>query len=104
MKTRNGIYYNIEQSSYKWCIPDTHVTFYFSSDLHLCKFQDQYLSYRKEFNLKMKVHYKLDSDLNTYADVVLYKQIEKRGFYIVNEGGQKIWEALLNGEKVTPKN
>lgn len=105
MKTRNGIYYDLKVSSYKFKVPDTNVTFVFSSDLHMIKFEDQYNAHRVEFNTKLRARYRVDVDMKVLPDIVLYKKIETRGFLIVNEGGKRICpeNLKLDGEKVTPK-
>ena len=105
MRTRNGIYYDLTQSCYKYKPRDTGLTFVFSSDLYLTKFEEQIHNHRNEFNLKLKARYRTEVDFKNFADVTLYKKIEKRGFLIVNERGQTIWQEnlLLGGEKVTPK-
>lgn len=42
----------------------------------------------------------LTADINTIADISLYKKIEKRGFYILNERGEEVWpKIVLDGEK-----
>lgn len=105
MKTRNGIYYDLTKSTYKFKVPDTGVVFIFSSDLHLCKFEEKYKQNRVEINLKLRARFGVKIETKTLPDVLLYKKIETRGFLMVNEGGQKLWlENLeLNGEKVTLK-
>lgn len=106
MRTRNGVYYDLTVSCYKYKPRDTGLTFVFSSDLHLTKFEERIQEHRNDFNLKIKARYRLEVDFKNFADIVLYKKIEKRGFLIVNEGGQKICQEnlILDGEKVTPKN
>jgi len=106
MKTRNGIYHDLHLSSYCFLVCDTHLVFIFSSDLHLTKFEEQYEIHRKEFNVKLNSRYRVNVNFKAYADILLYKKIENRGFLIVNEGGQKLCleNLQLNGEKVTLKN
>jgi hypothetical protein len=106
MKTRNGIYYDLSKSTYKFKVPDTNITFIFSSDLHLLKFEEQYLNNRYDYNLKLTVRLKIPIIMKVVPDVVLYRKIETRGFLLIDEGGQKICQenVQLNGEKVTRKN
>lgn len=82
------------------------MTFVFSSDLHLVKFEEQYKEHRAEQEMKFKARYRFEIRLNNLFDLVLYKKIETRGFLVITEGGQKICREnlLLSGEKVTPKN
>jgi hypothetical protein len=77
----------------------------FSSDLHLMKFEDQFMINREEFNVKYRARYRLDIEMKVLPDVLLYRKIETRGFLII-EGGKPICQenALLTGEKVTLKN
>lgn len=105
MVTRNGIYYDLTKSTYKFKTPDTHVTYVFSSDLHLVKFEDNYLENRKEQNIKFKARFRLNTHLNTLADLLLYMKIEQRGFLVVNERGQKLCHEnlILSGEQATQK-
>jgi hypothetical protein len=105
MKTRNGVYYDLTKSTYKFKIPDTRLTFVFSSDLHLVKFEEQYLKNRIDHNTKNKARYRIETDMKTLPDLMLYRKIEMRGFLVIIEGGQTVCQenALLIGEKVTPK-
>lgn len=84
---------------------DTGLAFVFSSDLYLTKFEEQYKAHRQEFNIKLKARYKIDTIFNSYADIVLYNAIEKRGFLIFNERGCEICREnlILIGEQVTAK-
>lgn len=105
MKTRNGIYYDFTKSTYKFKVPDTNMTFVFSSDLHLVKFEDQYKKNRDEHNTKFKARFGFTFDSKVLPDLGLYRRIEKRGFLVYNEGGQKVCQEslILSGEKATLK-
>jgi hypothetical protein len=105
MITRNGVCLDLTKSVYKYKAPDSNITFVFSSDLHLTKFEEQYKEHRKEFNLKFTARFRLTVDMKILPDVLLYKKIETRGFLIIDEGGKRIWQEnlLLTGEKATPK-
>jgi hypothetical protein len=105
MKTRNGIYYDLSKSTYKHKVNDTGMTFIFSSDLHMLKFEDQYKANRIDHNLKFKARFRIDVDMKVLPDLLLYKKIETRGFLVINEGGQRLCQenVLLIGEKATPK-
>lgn len=106
MKTRNGIYYDLTKSAYKYYSKEIGLTFVFSSDLYLCKFEEQFKQHREDFNLKHTVRYKVEVDFKVLPDIILYRKIEKRGFLILNERGQALClkNLILNGEKATPKN
>jgi hypothetical protein len=105
MKTRKGIFYDLSHSTYKIHLEDTNTTFKFSSNLYLMKFIDQYKQHRIEFNLKLKTRYKIDVNFIKYADLVLYRQIETRGFLIIRDGDIKLCQEslLLDGEKMIQK-
>ena len=105
MKTRNGIFYDLSKSNYKYCVPDTGLTFVFSSDLHWTKFEEQFKQNREEFNIKYQARFRINLRFTSLPDILLYKRIEKRGFLMLNERGQKIWQEnlILVGEKATPK-
>jgi len=104
--TRNGIYYRLDTSKYRFKVPDTNITFVFSSDLHLCKFEERYKSNREEQNIKFNARYRINVDTKVLPDILLYKKIETRGFLLIDEKGLKICQEslLLNGERVTQKN
>ena len=105
MVTRNGVYYDLKKSCFK-CKPiDNNLTFVFSSDLHLVKFEEQYKEHRAEQELKFTSRYRFKIRLNTLFDLILYKRIENRGFLVINDGGEKICQEnlQLDGEKVMLK-
>jgi len=106
MVTRNGVYYDLTKSTFKFTTPDTKMTFIFSSDLHMFKFEDQYKAFRKEQNLKLKARYRIEIVTTVLSDLVLYKKIETRGFLVINEGGQILCQEnlILIGERATRKN
>lgn len=106
MKTRNGIFYNLEWSDYRVYVPDTKTTFIFSSKLYLTKFEEQWKLNREEQNIKFRARYKLNIETNLLFDIMLYIKIEKRGFLIINERGQELCQEnlILNGEQATRKN
>lgn len=105
MKTRNGIFYNLEHSDYRVYVPDTKTTFIFSSKLYLTKFEEQFNINREEQKIKFRSRYKLNIETNLLFDLMLYIKIEKRGFLIINEGGQELCQEnlILNGEQATRK-
>ena len=105
MVTRNGIYYDFTKSKYRYKITDTEITLVFSSDLHMIKFEEQYLQHRKEHNIKFSSRFRINILITVLPDLILYKRIETRGFLIINERGQKLCQEnlLLIGERATPK-
>lgn len=105
MKTRNGIYYDLTKSTYSFISKELNLIFMFSSDLYLCKFEEQFKEHRKEFNLKYSVRFKFDVNFTLLPDLILYRKIEKRGFLIYNQKGATLCleNLILNGEKATLK-
>lgn len=84
MKSRYGVYYDLEKSEYK-C---THngLTFVFSSQQHLNSFEKKRKQNREMINYSLSKRFKISIDVSTLADVVLYKKIETRGFLIEGQG------------------
>jgi hypothetical protein len=99
LKTVGGVYYNLKESTYT--LNSSGLIFYFSSKLYKNMFirdRNKHRLYTKQI-LKNKIG--LNADINTIADISLYKKIEKRGFYILNEWGAEVWPkiVILDGEK-----
>ena len=88
MKTKRGIYYNLKNSEYKVNVKP--FTFVFSSQFYLNKFEREMNEEIKVFNEKANNVYKNKFELNmeTLALLRLYKNIEKRGFYILLDGSE----------------
>lgn len=105
MVTRNGVYYDLNKSVYKFKIPSSNMVFVFSSDLHMIKFIEQYETNRKEQNIKFNSRYRLNIGLSVLHDLILYRKIETRGFLVFNCEGEKLCQEnlILNGEKATLK-
>lgn len=79
MKTRRGIYYNLEESPYITKFEDFR--FHFSSQFYRNKFETLLPDYIKEETEKIKKKYKIDIDFNKILSFNLYRKIEKRGCY-----------------------
>lgn len=79
--TRSGIFHNLRES--KYVISNSEMAFYFSSKFYLDKFMERYKENRMEFESRMENLLK-DSPFNVsaLADIKLYKDIEKRGFFV----------------------
>ena len=80
MKTRGGVYYNIEESEYKLIKGD--YVFYFSSMLYKNKFEKGLDSFVKEQNDRLYSIYGYEGDFSEYLTIIFYKKVEKRGFYV----------------------
>ena len=80
MKSKRGIYYNLEESEYKYTIDNFE--FVFSSLFYLNLFKmnlDSYIIYEEK-----RLNNKLKKNINLKEVILLdhYKQIEKRGFLV----------------------
>lgn len=82
MKTYRGIELDIKQSDYRYSI--NNYTFYFSSEFYMNNFKNNIELFTEIEGAKIKNKYKVYIDLNIYLAFVLYKKIEKRGFYVIN--------------------
>lgn len=85
--TKRGIYHNLKES--KYTISNSEIVFFFSSELYLNKFMERYRNHREKFQENLEKH-DVTLNMNTLADITLYKSIEKRGF-----------RSCLNGLDVT---
>lgn len=88
IKTRNGIYKNINYSTYTY--NTGQLTFVFSSEFYRRKFIDTYMNHRKQISESLSNRFKFSIDVSFLADLVLYTKIEKRGFLLYTKGGEKI--------------
>lgn len=76
------IYNDIEKSTYKYQF--LNLTFYFSSNVYLSKFRarlDAFI-HNEEVKMCLKYHAKLNAD--ELLSILLYRNIEKRGFRVYN--------------------
>lgn len=102
MRTRNGVYYDLNKSIYKHTC--NGLTFIFSSRLHLNKFIDRQKEHRKAINASLSNRFNIMVDFPLLADIVLYRKIETRGFLVIDKEGNKLCQRHLKcgGESVTP--
>lgn len=91
--TKRGIYHNLKESEYT--VSNTEIVFFFSSEVYLNKFLDNYEKHRGKFINNME-RVAIDNILNmtTLADITFYKEIEKRGFRVTIRGLEVSWEEL----------
>lgn len=101
MITRNGICYDLSVSEYRATVNST--TYVFSSQLHLDKFLERLTDNREKVNKSLSKRFNIPVDVSALADMVLYKKIETRGFLIVTNEGQELWQnnVAFVGDKVT---
>lgn len=81
MKTRNNIYYNLEESPF--ITKFNNFRFSFSSKFYQNKFEENLLTYIKEESDKFKNKYNININLTELLAFNLYKKIEKRGCYCI---------------------
>lgn len=90
------VYNNIDESNYIFNYDKLRL--YFSSEFYLNKFKKEHLDFLKNETMKMKLKYKC----NIYADdmilLLLYQQIEKRGFRVYYDNNRIIKNYLINFE------
>lgn len=104
MFTRNGICYDLKISPYIY--KDKNLTYHFSSKLHLEKFMEKKIENRVTVNQSLTKRFGYEVVVPELADVVLYRKIETRGFYVVDNEGQTICKnnLIYVGGKVTKRN
>ena len=78
--SRNGVCYEVERSPYVLTVGA--VTYYFSSAVHLRKFAQQFKAHREEINVKARKRFRVTCDFSAAADLLLYSEIESRGFFV----------------------
>lgn len=81
--TTKGIFHNLRESEYT--VSNSEIVLFFSSRLYQRKFMENYKKHRTHFYLKFhKLTKEQDHPLNmdALADITLYLDIEKRGFYV----------------------
>lgn len=94
MPTKNGIEYNLNASPYKctW----RGLEFYFSSALHLQKFQDK-LEIRIDWlNDSMTRRFHFSVEVDYIAVIQLYCQVETRGFLIYDNDKSRWYDCREN--------
>lgn len=80
--TQRGIYHNLKES--KYVVSNTEIMLYFSSELYLNHFVEKVEKNRVRYRSKFEAGLHLNSD--TLADILLYTEVEKRGFRVVLRG------------------
>ncbi len=81
MKSARGVYYDLVESTYKYKYKN--ITFYFSSQFYLNKFETLQYDYIKYINNKMRLEFGTKVDFTILALIKLYQRIEKRGFRVL---------------------
>lgn len=97
MKTRNGIYNDIKESTYK--LKRGNYEFTFSSELYKNKFMTGLNEFIKVENEKINNKYKMVGDFSEYLSVIYYKRIEKRGFYVTYNNKELNSSSFILGDE-----
>ena len=96
--TSYGIVYDLKISPYREY--RNGFIFYFSSPSHREKFMKEVRKREDWLNDSLSRRFKIEMHVNVLADIQLYRQIETRGFYIINELGEEFgesWQIRLDG-------
>lgn len=96
--TRRGVCYDLEKSPYQielW-YGDKLIIFSFSSANNKERFKTKLLDHRKKLEKSLTNRFKIIITFDILADLILYKNVEKRGFYLCYDGEVfKQWPATL---------
>jgi hypothetical protein len=91
--TIRGVFHNLKESEY--VVSNKEITFFFSSETYLNKFLETYQDERKKLQERTKKELThVNFNMNTLADITLYRTIEKRGFLARLKGVDMKWEDL----------
>lgn len=89
MLTRGSkIAYDFNWSPYKVYVDG--LQFVFSSENHVKKFNERLSRSREKISSSLSNRFNIFIQCNGIADIVLYTEIEKRGFLIITAEGEKI--------------
>lgn len=106
--TRSNIAYDLSISPHRETLPygGCDLTFVFSSELYKNKFLEKRRENEVQINNSLSKRFGFEVRLPVLADVKLYSTIEKRGFLIIKDGKESIWQKdlLLDGEMMTLRN
>ena len=105
MLTRGGkIAYDFNCSPYRLYVDG--LWYIFSSENHVKKFKERVDKSREKISTSLSNRFNIFVQCNGIADIMLYREIEKRGFLIITAEGERI--TCLNkvqfvGGKLTKK-
>ena len=80
IKTKKGIYLDLEESEYK--VTFKEITFYFSSLLYRNNFGEALTEYLIIVKRTLENRWKINFECELFGAIILYTNIEKRGFLI----------------------
>lgn len=95
MKTKNGIYNDLNESTYKMEL--LGVTFYFSSEFYLNKFKNNVMQFINQEKEKLFTRYSVNlfmDGINLFFAISYYRKIEKRGIRIIDKAGNNFKDLL----------
>ncbi len=87
METRRGIYTDLKESKYSYLRGG--LIFFFSSLQYQKKFEEMVDNYVIEHEIKLFKKYGVQNAFTFYFMIALYRQIEKRGFRIIDSISKK---------------
>lgn len=87
MLTRNGICYDLPNTPYR--VKVDGVIYHFSSELYRVKFIEKRLEHRQQLNASLSSRFNMEIETGNFADIILYRKIEKRGFLIYDEVNER---------------
>ena len=87
--TRGKIEYNFKISPFR-ILTDYYATFVFSSESHKIKFIERQKKQREKISESLSNRFNFVVECNIIADILLYREIEKRGFLIITDEGIEI--------------
>lgn len=80
--TRRGIEYELFKSPY--VCENEKLKFYFSSDLHLKKFQKLREEKAEKIRVSLSNRFNVDFDVWLLGDLIAYRETETRGFFVID--------------------
>ena len=84
---RDPIYYDLRDSDYIHKI--YNISLYFSSKFYLEKYKKEANNYIEKENLKLRIRYNCNINVQRMLAISLYKKIEKRGFLAYDNSKDK---------------
>lgn len=91
--TRGGIEYDLRKSPFR--VAKGNFTFVFSSEKHARRFLEIRDERKERLRVSLSNRFNIDFETETLADFLTYREIEKRGFLILDERGEKLCQNKL---------
>ena len=96
--TKAGVYLDIDKSNYK--VQRFGLIFYFSSKFYKEKFKKNVEFYVLNETLKFQNKFDISVSFSKIFAITFYKQVEKRGFKIIDTKGKNISKEAIFGIKI----